>query len=718
LKTQNKFWWFTAVAFVATLMVLLTIALLFWYQLQDASQRLLIELLKDNFAYLFVAGVVLFTGFGFTLEWFCRAYIIPVNQLAEKTELINTVNPDFRIDIDGSPDVMRLARIINQCAENQTNLKKTVAQQLQLSKAESESEKDVLAALLGGLSQGILVCNIDGRIVFYNRKIKTLLARQSLESAAASQWIGLDRSIYTLIEKTLISQALERISQKITAGEKIVNERFLVSIHQSAMLPAEIIPILDAQHHMTGFIVYIEDAVAKLQKQQEVSKHLQAWQHQLTQSIAVIKTATEILQDESLLSEQDRRQMIQIISQETHLTAQLLTRHEVTAQWRPDQPLPLTVVDAVVWGRYFVKRIAESIGMDVQLHTETLQALISVDMHHLTNALIFVVQQVKKEQNLDGLQGHFYQRDAWLYLDLIWTGNPIDHLSLEEWKRTIPYIDNVSLGISLTEILAYHGAKLWICRHHMPAGCSALRLLLPAIQNADVGQESGHVTILPDSRPEFYDFNLFQQSDQTPDLDQQQLMELTYTVFDTETTGLDPQGGDEIISIGAVRIVNGRLLQNEQFNRLVDPQRHLPWTSIKYHGIRPEMLEGQPTIDRVLPDFFQFAQGTVLVGHNVAFDMRMLELKEALTGIRFSQPVLDTMLLSAMLHPAHESHNLGAIAERVGVTILGRHTALGDATATGEIFLKLLSLMAQKGIHTFGQAIVASKKTLYARLKY
>ena len=152
------------------------------------------------------------------------------------------------------------------------------------------------------------------------------------------------------------------------------------------------------------------------------------------------------------------------------------------------------------------------------------------------------------------------------------------------------------------------------------------------------------------------------------------LGELTYTVFDTETTGLDPRGGDEIISIGAIRLVNGRLLHTETINQLVDPCRPVPAESIKYHGIDDGMLKGKPTIEKVLPFFHRFAQNTVLVAHNAAFDMRMLQMKEKATGIRFVNPVLDTMHLSAILHPAHNDHTLDTIAKRLGVVPLSSDT--------------------------------------------
>ena len=70
------------------------------------------------------------------------------------------------------------------------------------------------------------------------------------------------------------------------------------------------------------------------------------------------------------------------------------------------------------------------------------------------------------------------------------------------------------------------------------------------------------------------------------------------------------------------------------------------------------------------------------------------------------------------MHPNQESHRLEAIAERLGLTIIGRHTALGDAIVTAEVFLKLIPLLAEKGIRTLRDAREAAEKTYYARIKY
>jgi DNA polymerase-3 subunit epsilon len=160
------------------------------------------------------------------------------------------------------------------------------------------------------------------------------------------------------------------------------------------------------------------------------------------------------------------------------------------------------------------------------------------------------------------------------------------------------------------------------------------------------------------------------------------------------------------------------LLSEEQFDQLIDPQRILSRESIRIHGIRPEMLEGQPTVEKVLPLFHRFCEDTVLVAHNAAFDMLMLKLKEEISGVCFTHPVLDTLLLSDGLHPAHRTHEIEKIAERLGVRVIGRHTALGDALTTAEILLKMMPLLESKGIYTLNDAIEFSKRSHYTRLKY
>jgi DNA polymerase-3 subunit epsilon len=220
------------------------------------------------------------------------------------------------------------------------------------------------------------------------------------------------------------------------------------------------------------------------------------------------------------------------------------------------------------------------------------------------------------------------------------------------------------------------------------------------------------------ARPVFYDFDLFHRNAPAAAIEDCPLHDLAYTVMDTETTGLDPSAGDEIISIGAVRILNGRLVPEDTFDCLIDPGRAVDPRSTRIHGLTDALLRGQPTIGAVLPRFHAYCADTVLVGHNLAFDLRFLQLKEQATGVCFGQPVLDTLLLAAALDEHSGDDRLEAIAHRFGIEVLARHTALGDALITAQVFLKMLPLLAARGIGTLRQAQEASQRTHYAHIRY
>lgn len=166
--------------------------------------------------------------------------------------------------------------------------------------------------------------------------------------------------------------------------------------------------------------------------------------------------------------------------------------------------------------------------------------------------------------------------------------------------------------------------------------------------------------------------------------------ETDFIAFDLETTGLSAVA-DGIVEIGAVRFrSDGTVL--EQFQQLVNPERTIPGRVIGIHGITNEMVNDQPTIRNVLPDFLSFLGSTpaILMAHNARFDLGFVSV--ALTRLQLPQltwPVIDTCRL-AQRRLAIRDYRLETIGQYLGLIEVEEHRALADAELAKDVFLHLL----------------------------
>ncbi len=181
--------------------------------------------------------------------------------------------------------------------------------------------------------------------------------------------------------------------------------------------------------------------------------------------------------------------------------------------------------------------------------------------------------------------------------------------------------------------------------------------------------------------------------------DNHPLRELKLVVLDTETTGLRPQAGDEIISIGACVIRDGRVLP-QLFHRLVNPGRHIPPFITELTGISNEMVAGAGDFCTVMSEFLEFLQDSVIIGHSIEFDVNFLNYKLKPYHVRINNFLVDTGMLSRALNPQWKIHTLDSILANLGIEPEGRHTALGDALLTAGVFLNFLDRLEDLKVFT------------------
>ena len=692
-----------------------------WATLEPAERALLDGVLAPRAMLVVMIWLAALAAAGWALARGLAAFVDAPARLHEQAQALLSERTPRELAARGSAANQGLATTINALVQQRASLQRDVAQQVADASRGVEQERSRLSALMAELTHSVLVCNLDGRILLYNSRARTQCRGWSRTpgSAGGAELIGLGRSIYAVFERQLVNHALETIQQRARDGAAHPSAQFVTSAPSGLLLRVQMAAVwlagpggADAATALSGFVLMFDDITHDFEQEALRDRLLLGLTEGHRASLGNLQAAVEMLELPDLEPAM-RERFQQVVRDEV---ATMTRRVQALAQdlvagiktrWPMEDMLGADLVSAA-------RRRIEALGTAGVVATDVDPTLwLKVDSYSLLQALDYLAGRLVDEYGVRTLQLRLQPSGAQARLDLVWAGQAMSTEAVMGWQMDPMRSGADATPLTVRDVVERHGGEFWFERERVRHE-AFFRFLLPRAETQPPLAEGPAIR----SRPEFYDFDLFQTSAQTQALDDRGLAELSYTVFDTETTGLDPSAGDEIIQIGATRIVNGKLLRQECFEQLIDPQRPLAQASAAIHGIRPESLVGRPLILEVLPAFHAFAFDTVLVAHNAAFDMRFLQLKEAASGLRFDQPVLDTMLLSAWVQPHQESHRLEAIAERLGVAVLGRHTALGDAIVTAEVFLKLIALLQAKGVHTLGQARAAALRTYQARLKY
>ncbi len=185
------------------------------------------------------------------------------------------------------------------------------------------------------------------------------------------------------------------------------------------------------------------------------------------------------------------------------------------------------------------------------------------------------------------------------------------------------------------------------------------------------------------------------------------LIALDAVVADTETTDLEPARA-RIVEIAGVRLHDGRLDASNPYRTLVDPGEAIPALATKIHGIDAKMVAGSPRFPAAWQGFVAFAGEAVLIGHHTGYDLAVIARECARAGVAFDPPrSLCVRVLAEAVRPDLPGYSLEQLAEWLGVKIEKRHSALGDARATAEIFLKLIPILRERGVRTLAEAEAA-----------
>ncbi len=567
----------------------------------------------------------------------------PVERLAAEMRARVHGGVDQDLDEGAAQHLGDLGPAAAAVTQNLNETRNAMAMAVARETARMATETARLEALLSEMPDGVLFCTPDHGLALYNGRVREILG--------ASEALGLNRPLSGLLRIGPIKMAYDRL---IAVGED-QGADILVTTRAGARLLEARMRLLRLEGQETdrpGYVLALRD---------------------VSDDLPVLAERAHLL--EELLDGARAGGLIELADDIA------MRKAKTDTKWWPMEVLVASDLGAALSARMGRKGIRLECDLGIQP--------LRCDGFAVTRLLERLALDWSNQGGTDLRLTLASETPEALILSLESEGNLPD--GWQAWLDT-PLSPGLS-GFAGRDVLVCHGTEL----RPEPAGTgrAALRLSLPRAEPKAKGP----------TREVLYDFDLLNAA--LPErLADAALPALSYVVFDTETTGLNP-AADEICQIAAVRIVNGKMRAEERFDMLVNPGRPIPAAATAVHHITNEMVADAASVGEALKRFHTFAEGAVLVAHNAPFDMAFLRRREAEIGARFDQPILDTVLCSAILYGQSAEHTLDALCDRLGIVIpeTERHTALGDAIGTAEAMARMIPMLAGVEINTLSALI-------------
>ncbi|MCG8550212.1 MAG: cell wall metabolism sensor histidine kinase WalK, partial [Desulfobacterales bacterium] len=205
------------------------------------------EIIKENAVYFFISFLLFFEVAGYIIYAALNKFFIPLTKIPDEISVISAINASHRINIEGGKEILTIVNAINQFADHYENLQNNIKEEINRKRAEFKIEQNMLASFFDELPQGIIACNTEGQINLFNKKAKVLEAQNHI--------IGIGRSIFNIIDREIITNALYEINIKTPEKHAAASSSFITLSPSNILIKADISPITDQRNNFAGFIV-------------------------------------------------------------------------------------------------------------------------------------------------------------------------------------------------------------------------------------------------------------------------------------------------------------------------------------------------------------------------------------------------------------------------------------------------------------------------------
>jgi DNA polymerase-3 subunit epsilon len=648
---------------------------------------------------IYVMGVFLGLFCAFVAWQLAEKFTEPIDEIRHGAEIIARINLSHRISVKTGDELESLARDFNDMAQALEGAYSELEDRVRQVTLNLQEEKSRLATVLRTMVEGVVAVNEVGEIILMNPRARSVLA--------GAPEFGVGSPLNRLLPKGRVDYHMRRLRAAWEEGRDIV-EQVIFPLPGGKLLKGVMAAMPGPSGERAGFLLAFRDVTDEAEREKQIETALRTLPTRLKSPMTSVQSIAQILETHKNLSEEKQQAFVCALRSEVESCLVQLQEGEKAEARMPSSHWQGQPTDA----KGLVEEALAAIP-GVYAHFQPPEGPlppVAVEPYGCILAMSSVLRWLAANSTgWNPVEATLEAEGDMVVATFRLAGsqgpNPegLESMLVEQQGEE---------PITIAEAVKRNRGEIWT---RVSEGSFEVRFGM--VRASRMEQSEGGVRIF-DDQPDFYDFDLFlarsgAEVRETLDRD---LKDLEIVVFDTETTGLRPLKGDRVVSLSAVRIRKGRIVQAGDFHTLVNPHIPIPKESTVFHGLTDATVKDAPSIPEVYKSFTQYIGGAVLVAHNAAFDMKFLEIAARENGLpQIDNPVLDTLFLSYGVHGDLPGHNLDTIAERLGVTIEGRHTSDGDARATAEIFVRLLPLLEARGVRTLGQAKAFCDRNLILR---
>ncbi|HSQ71111.1 MAG TPA: DNA polymerase III subunit epsilon, partial [Rubrivivax sp.] len=270
-------------------------------------------------------------------------FVAPPARLLEQARVLLETNAETTLQAEGNAEVRGLAETMNALVRQREQLKGEIAERVAEGSRRVEQERSRLAALMSELTQSVVVCNLDGRVLLYNNRAR--LQFKALSDApglaGGAELIGLGRSIYTVFDRQLVAHALENIQQRLQRGAATPSAQFVTVTKSGQLLRAVMAPVRDseaADAPLGGFVLMLDNITREYERDSAQDQLLLGLTEGSRASLGNLQAAVEVLDDPGL-DEATRERFLAVVRDEAQAMARRVqelaarSTQEVKTRW-------------------------------------------------------------------------------------------------------------------------------------------------------------------------------------------------------------------------------------------------------------------------------------------------------------------------------------------------------------------------------------------------